>query len=80
MINPGISRESISRFVRNFPGHMRNKPCHCGSELKWKKCCLPKDQGLVQRKYTIDGKEAIRWAVPTMNDILMTGMSPKQHE
>ena len=24
----------------------RNEPCHCGSELKYKRCCLGKDQKL----------------------------------
>ena len=24
----------------------RNEPCHCGSGLKFKRCCLPKHEGM----------------------------------
>jgi len=26
-------------------GTLRNRPCKCGSKLKYKKCCLLKEQG-----------------------------------
>lgn len=29
-------------------GNLRNKPCRCGSGLKFKKCCLPKAQGFIE--------------------------------
>ncbi len=28
--------------IERIPG--RNEACHCGSEKKYKACCLPKDQ------------------------------------
>jgi len=40
----------------------RNEPCWCGSEKKYKKCCLDKDikeKGKPRKVYIIDGKEYI---------------------
>lgn len=32
--------------VASLPNPERNAPCHCGSELKYKKCCAPIDAGV----------------------------------
>jgi hypothetical protein len=35
-------------------GELRNKPCKCGSGKKYKKCCLPLEEGFIKEEK--DGK------------------------
>jgi preprotein translocase subunit SecA len=39
------STERPKPIVRDKPKVQRNDPCPCGSGLKYKRCCLPKEPG-----------------------------------
>lgn len=39
-----VSVPSKCKVSPSKPGRLRNKPCPCGSGLKFKKCCIDKDK------------------------------------
>ncbi|MBS3107132.1 SEC-C domain-containing protein [Candidatus Woesearchaeota archaeon] len=45
-------REKI-RIEKGKPG--KNDPCHCGSEIKYKKCCMEEDLREKERKLRGEG-------------------------
>jgi hypothetical protein len=55
----------------------RNAPCHCGSGVKYKKCCLPKDAATARA----NGPPAPKpWMVPPARRVAASSQPPDRHD
>lgn len=56
-------------------GYERNKPCHCGSGKKYKKCCYSKDE---DKHYAQIYKNSFMAAIKMAKDMLKSGKIKKK--